>query len=293
MRALRYALEQALVSLRRSGSSAAMSVGTITVAFLTLGGFLLIAGNIQAIVDRWAEAAEMSIYLQEEVDEATRGQLVSDLQAHPAVAAVEFVSREQARQRFTTDFPELADIATSMENNPFPASLEVRLHTTPEATGATEALAAQLTTRPGIADVRYDRQWLDRLLMVVRGIQVAGLTIAAVLVIGAAFTVAAVVRLSTTARHDEIEIMELVGAPFSFIRGPSIAEGTLLGGIGAGLALVVLWAIFLATRAQFGEALAGLVGNTDFQFLRIRESVMLIAAALAVGGLAGTLGSRN
>ena len=47
--------------------------------------------------------------------------------------------------------------------------------------------------------------------------------------LGAAFTVAAVVRLSLYARRDELEIMQLVGAPFSYIRGPSIVEGLLLG----------------------------------------------------------------
>ena len=56
--------------------------------------------------------------------------------------------------------------------------------------------------------------------------------------LGAAFTVAAVVRLSLYARRDELEIMQLVGAPFSYIRGPFIVEGLLLGGIGAAVALV-------------------------------------------------------
>ena len=56
--------------------------------------------------------------------------------------------------------------------------------------------------------------------------------------LGAAFTVAAVVRLSLYARRDELEIMQLVGAPFSYIRGPAIVEGLLLGGIGAAVALV-------------------------------------------------------
>ena len=41
-----------------------MSIGTIAIAFLTLGGFLLIAVNLQRVVERWASAAEMSVYLR-------------------------------------------------------------------------------------------------------------------------------------------------------------------------------------------------------------------------------------
>ena len=51
--------------------------------------------------------------------------------------------------------------------------------------------------------------------------------------LGAAFTVGAVVRLSLDARRDELDIMQLVGAPFAFIRGPFVVEGLLLGGMGA------------------------------------------------------------
>ena len=47
--------------------------------------------------------------------------------------------------------------------------------------------------------------------------------------LGAALTVAAVVRLSLYARRDEIEIMQLVGAPSAYIRGPFVIEGLLPG----------------------------------------------------------------
>ena len=81
----------------------------------------------------------------------------------------------------------------------------------------------------------------------------------ALLAVAAALTVANVVRLAAYARRDEIEIMQLVGAPFAFIRGPFVAEGVLQGGAGALVAIVLLWAIFLVGRAWYGQlALEGL-----------------------------------
>jgi cell division transport system permease protein len=291
MRAIEYAFSEALVSVRRAGRSAAMSTTTIAIAFLTLGGFLLIAANLQSLVERWAASAELSIYLRDDVDEASRQHLVDELGAHAAVAGVEYVSKDVALERFRRDFPELADVAESTDN-PFPPSIEVRLHTDPGSSGAAEALATGLVARDGVLDVRYDREWLSRLMAIIASIRLAGLMAAAVLVVGAAFTVAAVVRLSLQTRREEVDIMQLVGAPFAFIRGPSIAEGTILGGIGALLSLALLWALFAATRDQVTAAMAewGSVGS--LRFLGLGEAVLLIAGGLVVGGVAGLIASR-
>jgi cell division transport system permease protein len=291
MRSIEYALAEALGSLRRSGRSAAISIATIAIAFLTLGGFVLAAANLQSLVERWASSAELSVYLRDGVSDASRQALVDELTAHAAVAGVEFVSKDLALERFRRDFPELADVAASAEN-PFPPSIEVRLHTDPASSGAAEVMATELTAREGVVDVRYDREWLARLMAIIASIRLAGVTAAAVLVLGAAFTVAAVVRLSLQARREEIDIMQLVGAPFAFIRGPSVAEGTILGGIGALSSVVVLWAIFAATREQLSAALAewGSVGS--LRFVSIGEAALLVAGGLVVGGLAGLVASR-
>ena len=45
--AVGYAFEEAWVSLKRAGRSAAISVGTIAIAFVALGGFLLVSVNVQ------------------------------------------------------------------------------------------------------------------------------------------------------------------------------------------------------------------------------------------------------
>ena len=292
MRALKYSFQEALVSLRRSGRSAAMSIGTIAVAFLALGGFLLTAANLQHLIERWASAAEMSVFLREGTDEATRTGLISDLSAHPAVAGVEYISKEQALQRFKTDFPELADVSGTLEGNPFPASIELRLKTDPASTGAADALSTTLLDRGGVADVRYDRHWLDRVMTLLGTVRMAGVIIAAVLVLGAAFTVAAVVRLSLFSRRDEIEIMRLVGAPFAFLRGPSVAEGTLIGGIGAFVSLVVLWMLFEATKTRLNDLLTAAASAGDLRFLAPLEAIGLVLAALVVGGMTGTVVSR-
>ena len=125
----------------------------------------------------------------------------------------------------------------------------MRLRTGAAAEAGVDALGAKLRQTPGVADVRYDRQWLDRLMSAIDVVRGVGLVLGAVLTIAAALTVANVVRLALHARRDEIEIMQLVGAPPVYIRGPFVMEGVLQGGVGALVALAGAGRrVFLAAR---------------------------------------------
>ncbi len=287
-----YAFEEAWASLRRSGKSAVISIGTIAIAFVTLGGFLLASVNVQRALDRWLEAAELSVYLVEAVTDETRARLEAYLEAQPAVVAVEFISKSHALERFRADFPELSDVTSSLSDNPFPASFEVRLQTGQSAGALADELARGVAEREGVSDVRYDRRWLARLIVIVTGARVAGAVAAGVLMLGAAFTVAAVVRLSLHARRDELEIMQLVGAPFSYIRGPFIVEGLLLGGIGAAVAVAAIGLVFAVVGQWLGPDFAGIITGGQLRFLGIRDGTVLLLSGLAVGAGAGALASR-
>jgi cell division protein FtsX len=290
--AVRYAFEEAWASLRRAGRSAAISVVTIAIAFLALGGFLLVSVNVQRAIDRWLASAELSVYLKDDAPDDERTALEDYLKAQPVVVAVEFISKDRALARFQADFPELTDVATTLADNPFPAALEVRLRTGAATADEADALAKSVSGQPGVADVRYDRRWIERLLALVTGGRIAGAFVAGILILGAAFTVAAVVRLSLHARRDEIDIMQLVGAPFSFIRGPSVVEGLLLGGAGAAVALVLVWVLYLAIARSVGADMAGVIGEGGLRFLGVAETLLMLGGGLAVGAAAGVVASR-
>ena len=287
-----YSFEEAIASLRRSGRSAVMSIGTIAIAFATLGGFLLASVNLQSVLNRWLEAAEMSVYLSDGVTDEERAAIEQFVRAQPEVAAVEFVSRERALERFRADFPELRDVADGVGDNPFPSAIEVRLKGSLAGDASAEQLSRQIAGRAGVADVRYDRRWLARLLGIVAGVRVGGAMVAAILMLGAAFTVGAVVRLSLYARRDELEIMQLVGAPFGYIRGPFVMEGLLLGVMGAAVAVVIVAGLHAALVRALGADLSGITGVQQLRFLGWQEMAGMVMGGLLVGALAGTVASR-
>lgn len=290
---LRYSVEEALASLWRGGRAAAMSMGTIAIAFLALGGFLLISANLQRMVQRWMESAEVSVYLRDDITTQSRAAIEGRLKEEASVLQVDYITKDQALERFQADFPELADVAPTLGSNPFPASFEVRIRPGGSVADEAEALASRVSELSGVADVQFDRRWLERVLSFIAGVRVAGLALTVVLLLGAAFTVTAVVRLSLHARRDELDIMQLVGAPFGFIRGPFVVEGLLLGGIGALLALLVLTGGYGSVRGWLGPELSGLLPGEGVSFLSLADMVLLSGAGLGVGALAGFVASRS
>ena len=67
-----------------------------------------------------------------------------------------------------------------------------------------------------------------------------GVVLGSMLALAAALTVANVVRLALYARRDELDIMQLVGAPQVYVRGPFVMEGSSRAESARSLALVVL-----------------------------------------------------
>jgi cell division transport system permease protein len=293
MRALKYFLNEAAASLLRNWRSASLAVLTIAAGLFVLGFVLMVNTNLQKVVARWNEAAEMSVYLK---DDVTQEQLraVDEMVAGSGLADErQYVSKTDAIDRFRREFPDLATTADRLDRNPFPASFEVRLGSRGRmADTAVEALAARLAGSPGVADVRYDRRWLNRLNAAIRLFRTLGLVVVALLSLAAALTVANVVRLAAYARRDEIEIMQLVGAPFAFIRGPFVAEGILQGGAGALVAIALLWAVFLLGRGWYSSIAIEGLGGASLTFLPAGLVITLLAGGMLLGCLGALIVAR-
>lgn len=287
MRALRYAFEEAFTSLWRGKQAGLLSTLTIALALFVLGGFLVVTANLERLGTEWSNAAELSVYLKDDITAAERRAVETVLAPSDLVAAHESVSKAEALARFKQTFGDLAAAVDGVGSNPLPASLEVRLRPGPGVSAAVDSLGARLRTLAGVADVRYDRQWLTRVLSAINIIRGVGLVLGSVLAIAAALTVANVVRLALYARREELDIMNLVGAPQAFVRGPFVMEGVLQGGIGAVVALLALGAAFLALRGRYLLPLAAALNLSSIHFLPVGLCVVVVAGGMVVGCLGG------
>jgi len=287
MRAWRYAFEEAFASLWRGRQAGLLSTLTIALALFVLGGFLAVTANLERLGAEWSNAAELSVYLKDDITADQRRSVEALLAPSDLVAAHEYVSKPDALARFKQTFGDLAAAVDGVGGNPLPASLEVRLRPGPGVSSRVDELAGRVQQMPGVADVRYDRQWLTRVLSAINVIRGVGFVLGSVLTIAAALTVANVVRLALYARRDELDIMNLVGAPQAYVRGPFVMEGVLQGGIGALVALLALAAAFFALRARYLVPLASALNVSSIHFLPLELCLLLVAGGMAVGCLGG------
>jgi len=293
MRAIDYALREAWGSLWRSGRSTLLAVLAITLAAVVLGAILLVSWNVDQLLTQWTTATEFSVFLRDDATSEQRGAIEAAIDQSGVTDGREYVSKADALTRFRSQFADLASLTSDLDDNPFPASLEVRVRADAEQNGRADALVTRVAALPGVADVRYDREWLARVSSGLNAIRGAGFALALLMALAAAVTVAAVVRLGLHARRDEIEIMKLVGSPVAFIRGPFIAEGFLQGGLGAMLAIALLWAGFALVSAWWGGDLTSMLDGAVLHFLPWRTVGLLVAGAMFVGAAGGFAASRH
>ena len=125
-----YSFLEAAASLWRGRRNAILAVLTIAAGLFVLGFFLIVQSNLQRLVARWSEAAELSVYL------ATTSRKSSCRASASRSTAAGWprhatTCRKPMRRSGSGRFPDLAGTADRLDRNPFPASFEVRLK--PEA----------------------------------------------------------------------------------------------------------------------------------------------------------------
>jgi cell division transport system permease protein len=284
LRAVSYFVTEALTSLWRSRMVNAVSIGTIAVSLFVLGAFLTLAAALSGLVAKWTETVQVTVYLEDRLEPRVRESLENRLREDPAVAALSYVSRELALERFRAMFRDLSSLPEDLGENPFPASLEVNLRPERQSPGEVERLAKAFGDVPGVREIQYDLLWIERLSTGVRLVRAVGAFLGGVLVLAAVFTISNVIRLTIYAREDELDIMRLVGATRAYVKGPFVTEGVIQGGLGGLVASLLLW-----------TALSWLSGNLATSDLLPHATLTLspeIGAVLVVLGMAvGLAGS--
>jgi cell division transport system permease protein len=273
---------EALLSFRRAPLLSALSVTTIAFSLFTVGLFGLVAVNLRQALRELEERVEIVAFTLRGTPAETIAIATQDIAAFPEVQDVSFVSEEEALQRARTELVEFRDAYRDLQVNPLPASIEVQLKDGYRDAANVERVAQRLKGFGFIDDVRYGREWIQKLdsLRNITGLVglVIGLAFAAVAVV----IIGVTIRLTILQRAREISIMRLVGATNWFIRGPFLLEGALKGLLGGLLSLVLCYAGYLLFRDKSGGTLSDLV------FFRPEHMVLIIIFGVLLG-LGGSL----
>lgn len=154
------------------------------------------------------------------------------------ISGMTYVSKEAALKEGTRQLG--ADPSEFVGENPFTASIELKLHADYANNDSIDWIASQLKSYHGVSDVDYRQELIESVNNWMNKISLVLLILAALLAVVSFSLINNTIRLAIYARRFSIHTMKLVGASWWFIRRPFLRNSILQGLLSAFLALLVL-----------------------------------------------------
>lgn len=283
-------LKQGISNLRKNRMFTLASVGTVAACLFVFGLFYFVISNFQNIIHEAESSVGVSVFFEEQCTEEQIQEIGEIIRNRAEVDRVEYVSPEEAWNRFKEDnFSGTPELAESFgEDNPLSdsASYEIYLRDIADQ----ETLVEYLKTVHGVRTVKKSDEVAAGFSSVNQLVGGISIVLILVLLFVSVFLIHSTIATGIAVRKPEISIMRLMGASDFFIWGPFIVEGILIGLVGAALPLLVL-------AVSYGKILAYIdrhfsLFSEGLAFLSTSEVfAVLIPVALFLGVGIGFLGS--
>ena len=250
----------------------------------------LLLNNIGDVSGDWDGSPRISVYLQDEVDQAQGRELAQSIGARGDVQSATFLSAADALEEFQA-FSGFGDVLASLDANPLPPLIEVTPMVAEPAT--LRLLVTHIEAIDGVDRVSIDLAWIERLYALLTLGERFVLALAVFLSLGVLLSIGNTIRLAIENRRAEIEVVKLVGGTDSFVRRPFLYLGFWYGFGGALLA----WLMVQVSLMFLAGPVDQLVSSYQEQFSLIGlgpgASVGLILVGAGLGVLGASLAVRR
>lgn len=288
-RFLVFSIRRAWQGFWRNAVMSLAATATMVLMLLLVAGLTIVLTGLNAGLAYFEQKVEVTAFLEKSATPASVDAVMAKVRALPEVAAVSYVSRDEALRRFREFSAGQPDLVDVLPSNPLPASLEVDL-VDPLVYGQ---VVATLEAEEGVVEsVAETREVVEALVTVTGTLRLGGLIVLGLVGVTVFFIVINTVRLAVVARADEIEIMRLVGASDAFVRWPFVFEGILVGFLGAAATLGLLALAYQPLSRlmfDFFEVLP-----LDFGRFMMRDVALLVfGAGVGMGALGSYVSVRS
>jgi cell division protein FtsX len=254
----------------------------MTLLLLLAGLVGLSAFSLRTLATREASnAAVLHVYLRDDAKAADVAALGTKLRADHRVASVAYTTKSAALKQ-ASHRPGLSDLAGASESNPFPASLDLKLRNVQDVGAVSASVKGQPTVDP-ILSTSYDPGAYGRLQAAMTWLGIGGGVFLVLLALVAVMVTVNSIRAAIHARREEVQIMQLVGAPRWMVRAPFMVEGALTGGAAGLVAAAAVLVAALAAAAAGGHFVQMIPGLTLTTGLVAAAAVLLTGLALGSG----------
>jgi cell division transport system permease protein len=245
MQRIKYVLSEVMVGLWRNVTMTVAMIITLAVSLTMLGASLVMYQQIDTMRNYYYSKIEVSIFLKNDATDVQQQALAAQLRNDPLVKQpVLFETKDQAYQKFKTQFRDAPDLVKATKPDSLPASFKVKLKDPKQF----DQIAAVYKTKDGVDDVLDQQRLLAKVFGVLGAAQSMALIVAIIQGVAALLLVGNTIQVAAYSRRREVAVMKLVGASNWFIQSPFVLEAMfagIIGGVLASLALIAakIWLI--------------------------------------------------
>lgn len=273
---------QSLGELWRTPMASLMTIAVLGLSLTLPTTLYVVVKNVQKVSSGFDNAAEISLFLKEDVDEQQAQRVIKRISLYNEVKSVSFINKTQALEEFklASGFGEALNY---LDKNPLPSVVLVTPNTGFSGPQTAQNLLAKLEKEREVDFGKLDIEWLERLNSLLSLLKESVITIGILLLSSVILIIGNTIRLSIMDKKQEIQLMKLVGATNHFIQTPFLWTGIWYGIVGGFIAfLSVLLMIF-----WLDSAVANVVGVYHASFtlegLNFSEFLVLLSLAISLG----------
>jgi cell division transport system permease protein len=274
---------------------AAMAVMAVT---LTIVLFSIIANaTFENTISDITDKISVSVYLVDAATDAQGQQLADKIKKQPNVKRVVFLNKEAALKAFGEQNPENTGLVTAatQAGNPIPATIQVYPKTLGDIPNIKNFLvkpenhSLQRSESPSYQSKR--KEAIDNITHATNVLRKIGVISVIVFAVTCVLTIFNTIQMAIFNRRDEIQIMRLLGASTSYIRGPFVVEAAIYGLLSGIFSIFIVNSAFLASSGALQASSLGLLDINYANDYFASHFLQLLLFQIAIGIIIGTVSS--
>ena len=284
---LGYLISEGFKSVFKQKKMSSASIVVMCATMFIFGIFFLIGENVNYAMKQVESKQGMRVIIKEDATDNDIANLKTEIQKINGVSSVTYYSKEDALDSVKKQFGDHQDLLEGYsEDNPFPASYFVTL----TDLDLNEQVQEKIKSLDFVDEISTNNNTIANLSRIARTIQNVTLVLLLLLIIISILIIAYTIKLTVYARRREISIMKYVGATNSFIRGPFVIEGVIIGVVAAFLTLVIICVVY---NYAIGQVLnSSVISTVQLSFYTFSDLFAKIVAVYLILGIGlGVIGS--
>lgn len=291
-RICRYGLDSFVRNSWLSIAATAVMTITLLIIFTSVVAQNVMSDTVNVIRDK----VDMSVYLKTDTTDAQADKIIGELKKLPSVRSVTYVSSDSARKQIIEDNKKNTDMleALKIATNKTPATLKISvndINDTSELQDFVEnnkVLKASLNPdfKPSFAGEK--KKTIENIGRVVNFAKSSSIAAGILFVVISSLIIFNTIRMAIFNRKEEIQMMKLIGANQSFIRGPFLIESIIYGVIAAIIATGIgIFALYksVAVLASYQISVESTISYVTSYF------IVVLLAMMAIGAIIGIISS--